>query len=306
MGVTRRNVLKVLAGGSAAAVLAGGRAEATEEEVGAGPDAAGLLYDAARCIGCRACMVACNQANGLPPDRSLFGGLYQAPASLNAQTKNIIKLYRSEDGQERSFVKQQCMHCVDPACVSGCPMRSLHKAEQGIVAWDPDLCIGCRYCQIACPFNIPRFEWEKVNPKIVKCELCRHLLAKGEAQPACSRVCPTRAVIFGKRAELLGEAKRRIAEHPGVYYEKRVYGEHEGGGTQVLYLSRVPFEKLGLPALGKKSLAGGMRHLENLIYRGFLTPILAYGGLVAILKGRWEEHLREHHAGKSPGKEKQG
>jgi Fe-S-cluster-containing dehydrogenase component len=290
MNVGRRTALKVLTSGSAAAAAARSAAAASETRQAA-PDAAGMLYDATLCIGCKACEVACSRANGLSPDTGASGGLYQAPQSLNSQTKNIIKVYQERGTPIRSFMKQQCMHCIDPACVSGCPMGALSKGALGIVGWEGSLCIGCRYCQIACPYNIPKFEWSKLNPKIVKCELCRHLIAQGGI-PACVEVCPRHAVIYGKRADLMAEAKRRIAQNPGRYFENRVYGEHEGGGTQVLYLSHVPFGNLGLPLLGATSLAARVRKVEDTVYQGFLTPIAAYGALVAVIKKRWDDQER--------------
>ena len=161
----------------------------------------------------------------------------------------------------------------DPACAGACMLGSLHKDEvTGIVAYDPDYCVGCRYCQMACPFNVPKFEFKKASPKIVKCELCRHRVKEAATVvggftryppgqgPACCEVCPRQAVIYGKRDELLADAKRRIAENPGRYSQDRVYGETEVGGTQVLYLSHVPFEKLGSPSSGtvpsRRSLTG--------------------------------------------------
>jgi len=295
MDVNRRDVLRVLLGGTAVTALAGSTAhvaKATPEAVQPLEDAMGLLYDATKCIGCRACMPACQNANGLTADRGSSHGLYMQPNNLNSQTKNLIKLYVAEDGHERSFMKQQCMHCVDPSCVSGCPMQALHKEPKGVVGWDSTLCIGCRYCQIACPFNIPKFEWYRVNPKIVKCELCRHLIGKTETQPACTKVCPTHAVIYGKRSDLLAEAHRRITERPGYYFENRVYGETEGGGTQCLVLSAVDYTKLGLPKMGPESNASRVRRVTNVIYQGFLTPVVIYGGLVAVIRDRWKEHLQ--------------
>ena len=295
MDVNRRDVLRVLLGGTAVTALAGSTAhvaKATPEAVQPLEDAVGLLYDATKCIGCRACMPACQNANGLTADRGSSHGLYMQPNNLNSQTKNLIKLYVAEDGHERSFMKQQCMHCVDPSCVSGCPMQALHKEPKGVVGWDSTLCIGCRYCQIACPFNIPKFEWYRVNPKIVKCELCRHLIGKTETQPACTKVCPTHAVIYGKRSDLLAEAHRRITEKPGYYFENRVYGETEGGGTQCLVLSAVDYTKLGLPKMGPESNASRVRRVTNVIYQGFLTPVVIYGGLVAVIRDRWKEHLQ--------------
>ena len=311
MDVNRREILKALMGGSAVAAMATTglppSTEAKPEKFEVLPDALGLMYDATKCIGCRACMPACQNANGLTPDVGGSGGLYMQPDTLNAHTKNLIKLYVAADGHERSFMKQQCMHCVDPACVSGCPMEALHKEPHGVVGWDPVLCIGCRYCQVACPFNIPKFEWDKVNPKIVKCELCRHIVGKTVSEPACTKVCPTHAVIYGKRSDLLAEAHRRIKERPGFYFEDRVYGEFEVGGTQCLVLSHVDYTNLGLPKLGKESAAAQTRKVSDFVYRGFLTPVVVYGGIVAIVRNRWKDHLQhgEHSdSGETHGEEK--
>ena len=206
-------------------------------------DAVGLLYDTTRCIGCKTCVVACKEANDLPADNRQ-NPLHDAPTALNDRTKNIIKLYKGEDGRS-SYFKQQCMHCVDPACVGACMIGALQKREHGIVTWDSNRCIGCRYCQVACPFNIPKFEWESRTPRIIKCELCNHRLAEGK-EPACTEVCPREAVVYGTREELLAEAHRRIEENPGRYVEK-VYGETDGGGTQCLVLSHVEFGEARAP-----------------------------------------------------------
>jgi Fe-S-cluster-containing dehydrogenase component len=255
------------------------RAEAAPAPV-APPDAVGLLYDTTRCIGCKACVVACADANGLPRDTAWSDGKWQAPLDLNASTKNIIKLY--DGGTERAFVKEQCMHCLDPACVNACMLGALRKGERGIVSYDPTLCVGCRYCQMACPFNVPKFEWANAfTPKIVKCELCRHRLAQGQ-EPACTEVCPREAVIFGTRADLLQEAHRRLTENPGRYVP-RVYGETEAGGTQVLYLSHVDFEKIGLPDYGPVPVPATQRSLQHTIYQGFIAPLALYGVLAGVL-----------------------
>jgi Fe-S-cluster-containing dehydrogenase component len=238
-----------------------------------------MLYDTTMCIGCKACVVACREANGLEPDVSL-DGIHQAPLDLNARTKNVIKLYR--EGDRVSFFKAQCMHCVDPACASACMLHSLRKDEQtGIVGYDPQYCVGCRYCQMACPFNVPKFEFDKPAPKIVKCELCRHLLAEGRI-PACCEVCPRGAVVFGKRSDLLAEAKRRIADEPGRYVP-HVYGETEAGGTQVLYLSHVPFEKLGLPDYGPQGVPHQAYTVQEGLYKGFVAPVVLYAALGAVV-----------------------
>jgi formate dehydrogenase beta subunit len=279
MAINRRCALKVLAGASATAAAATLPAQAREPRV-APADAVGMLYDTTRCIGCKACVVACHEANDLEPERDRFaGGIYDAPERLTSQTKNIIKLYH--EGARRSYMKSQCMHCVDPACVGACMIGALQKREYGIVTWDSGRCIGCRYCQMVCPFNIPKFEWYATNPRIIKCEMCNHLLAKGEI-PACCRVCPREAVIYGKRAELLEEAKRRLADNPRKYVPK-IYGEHDAGGTQVIYLSHVPFDKLGLPDLGEEPVPEVQQTVQHGIYKGFVAPVVLYAALGAVL-----------------------
>lgn len=280
MSISRRGVLKGLVTGGAVAALSPLPASARERRQ-VPEDAVGMLYDATLCIGCKTCVVACREANDLPPatDESYGGGLYDAPDRLSAQTKNIIELYK--EGEEQSYVKRQCMHCVDPGCASACMIGALQKREGGIVSYEIDKCVGCRYCEVACPFNIPQFEWNTPTPKIVKCELCRHLLAQGKI-PACCEVCPRHAVIFGKRDELLAEAKRRLEEHPERYVPK-VYGEHDGGGTQVLYLAGVAFGKLGLPSLGDEPGPALSETVQHGIYKGFIAPVVLYAALGAVL-----------------------
>ena len=297
MAVDRRSALKLLAVGGVAAAAGAAPAKARERRV-APPGAMGMLYDTTRCIGCKTCVVACKRANDRGPDPGPWGEekLYDAPMDLNGNTKNIIKLYK--EGPYRSYFKAQCMHCVDPACASACMLHSLHKNEvTGVVEYDPFYCVGCRYCQMSCPFNIPKFEFEKSLPKIVKCELCRHRVKdaarvvdgftrypRGQG-PACCEVCPREAVIYGKRDELLAEAKKRIAENPGRYQDNRIYGETEVGGTQVLYLSHVPFAKLGLPEYGDRPVPEVCYDVQEGIYwkLPFVAPVALYGTLAAVM-----------------------
>jgi Fe-S-cluster-containing dehydrogenase component len=282
MSISRRSALKaLLAGASAtAATTLGGHAEGAVP-LAAPTDAVGLLYDTTLCIGCKACVVACADANDRVRDTAWSDGLWMAPLDLNGNTKNIIKLYDDGAG-ERSFVKQQCMHCIDPACANACMLGALKKREFGIVSYDPTLCVGCRYCQMACPFNVPKFEWaDAYSPQIVKCELCRHRLAEGR-EPACTEVCPRQAVIYGKRADLLKEAHRRLETYPERYVP-RVYGETEAGGTQVLYLSHVPFDKIGLPDYDSTSVPSTQRTIQHGIYQGFVAPLALYGALATVM-----------------------
>lgn len=300
MTLSRRDVLKSIGTGAAVAAAGATTAVASPRNPQASADAIAMLYDATACIGCKACVAACSTANGLIPDTTMSGGIWQMPTDLNAQTKNIILLAR--DGDRSSFVKRQCMHCVDPACVSGCPFKALTKGQYGIVEWNPYKCIGCRYCEISCPFDVPRFEWAKFNPKIVKCEFCSHRLAEGK-EPACTDSCPTRAVKFGSRAGLLAQARSRIEANPGKYYQDRIYGEGDLGGTQVLYLSHLPFDKLGLPDVGTESRAHYGSKVHGVIYKGMVIPIAVYAVLVAAIRRRWkvmeeEAHREEKEAGR--------
>ncbi|HEX7831387.1 MAG TPA: hydrogenase 2 operon protein HybA [Thermoanaerobaculia bacterium] len=294
MTVSRRDLFRTFGAASATAVAA--TVPAAAETRTAPANALGLLYDTTVCIGCKACVAACTTANGLDPDTELSGGIWQMPTDLNSQTKNIIQLYRSPDGAESSFMKRQCMQCVDPACASACPFSALSKGEYGIVEWAGDRCIGCRFCEISCPFDVPRFEWAKFNPKIVKCELCRHRLPDG-LQPACTEVCPVGAVVFGTRADLLKEAHRRLEANPGKYYQNRVYGEHDLGGTQVIYLSHVPFAKLGLPEVGNESRAHYGEKVHGVLYQGMVVPTVVYAGLAFLMRRRFKVHEDEaaHH-----------
>jgi len=293
--ISRRDMFRVAGATSVVALAAPACAEAAQETVQEGqipPGALGLLYDATKCIGCKACVDACVNANGLTGDTSL-DGLHIAPLELNSSTKNIIKLCKATPTHPESFVKQQCMHCGDPTCVAACPFHALQKNEvTGIVEWDGSKCIGCRYCEIACPFHIPKFEWTKFNPKIVKCELCNFRLAKN-LEPACTYVCPTHAVIFGRRDKLLETAKERVNAEPNKYFEDRVYGEHEAGGTQVLYLSAVPFTDLGLPEIGPASVPGKALKWQKRVYKWMSGPILLYGVIVIAMKRNWTEHEKE-------------
>jgi Fe-S-cluster-containing dehydrogenase component len=297
VAITRRDLITTIAktGGTAAVAVAVGTEPLHAAETVTVPSAAvGLLYDATLCIGCKACVSACAEANGESPD-TRGDGLHQSPTDLNDLTRNIIKLYKPTDGTASSFVKRQCMQCLDPACAAGCPFQALHKdPETGIVMWTADKCIGCRYCTITCPYHIPRFQWQGYNPRVTKCELCSQRLEKG-LKPGCTSVCPTGAVTYGPRTVLLTEAKRRIQEHPGRYYEDKVYGEKDNGGTQALYLSRVPFEKLGLPELGQESVPARTLRWQRRLYQYFALPALLYVGLVQVIRKNLGNHEEEAH-----------
>ncbi len=189
----------------------------------------GLLFDATRCIGCGACSAGCKEANGLP---------LPIEPETTAYTWTVVE----EIGGVN--VRRLCFHCAEPTCVSVCPVAALTKTAAGPVVYDAERCIGCRYCIMACPFGVPKYQWDRPIPVVGKCILCAGRVAQG-LPTACAQVCPTGATLFGERDALLGEAHARIAASPGTYVD-HVYGEAEAGGTSVLMVSGVPFEQLGM------------------------------------------------------------
>jgi len=177
------------------------------------------------------CVAACKETNGLPATEE---------AELSANSFNVVQ------SRAGVFVRKFCMHCQDPTCASVCPVGALRKTPSGPVVYDADRCIGCRYCMMACPFSIPRYEWAQALPRVQKCTMCAPRQAEG-LPPACAEACPTQATIFGDRDELLAEAEKCLKENPSGYVQ-HIYGKEEAGGTSVLYLSAVPFEALGFPS----------------------------------------------------------
>ena len=255
MSLNRRNLLRLAgAAGAAAGVTAAGRALASASARGAARDAVGVLVDTTRCVGCRACEAACSEANGLaapekPGDEAVFAARRKTgPTAFTVVNKSTAKSPAAED----RFAKSQCMHCVTPACASGCVVKALEKTAAGPVIYHEDRCLGCRYCMIACPFGVPKYEYTKAAPLVRKCTFCAARQAKG-LPPACTDACPSGALTFGKRADLLEEAKTRIYQNPTKYIHE-IYGEDEAGGTSWLYITDVPFTSYGLPGdIAKKS-----------------------------------------------------
>lgn len=237
----------------------------------------GMLYDATKCIGCRSCEVACKKANGMPFEYDAEG-IWDAPMDLSSKTLTIVKLYNGENG-EHSFIKRQCMHCVDPACVSGCPTTALVKQANGIITWDINACVGCRYCQMGCPFNIPKYEFDASYGRIVKCEMCANNGTLEKGYTACAKACPTGAILYGTQQDLIKMAKERIRKHPGKYHHDKLYGEFDSGGTGVLYMAGVSFDKLGFPDLPEYSSARISEGIQHTIYHNMIAPVVIYIGL---------------------------
>jgi formate dehydrogenase iron-sulfur subunit len=205
-----------------------------------------ILTDTTKCTGCETCVAACKAANGLGPDQPWP---WQAKIDDLSSTRFTTILRRPGP----HFVRQQCRHCREPACVSACLVGALQTTDLGAVVYDSDRCMGCRYCMMACPYGIPRYEWGQPVPYVRKCTLCYQRLKEGK-QPACTEACPAGATLFGTRAEMLAVAHERLREHPNQYVN-RVFGEHEVGGTSVLYISDIPLGFLGWkPELGDTPL----------------------------------------------------
>jgi len=192
---------------------------------------AGILIDLTRCVGCRACVYACKEINNLPKDEV---------DGLSARTWSTVEKRHGLN------VRRHCMHCLNPACASVCPMGALHKEASGPVVYDENRCMGCRYCMVACPFQIPKYEWDRNLPRVQKCIFCFERRVKEGRQPACTEVCPAKATVFGDRDELVTEARSRVESEPKRYL-KHIYGLEEAGGTSVIYLSSLPFQRLGFP-----------------------------------------------------------
>jgi len=283
MAVNRRDFIRMTAG-SGLLLASNVTPVCAASQKTVGPEALGILYDATCCIGCKSCMVNCKKYNSMPGGALYTDGsipyeyigpekIYDAPTDLSATSLSVIKAYKSGTGEQKdavengySFIKQNCFHCLDPACASACPVGALKKdAVTGVVTYTENKCIGCRYCQVACPFGIPKLGWEGSQGQIRKCQLCHHRYSEG-GYAACCEFCPTGASLFGKVVDLREEAQRRLELTPGSYYDyplgridsgkkatkkvsgylNHVYGLTEAGGTQYMLMAGVPFDKLGL------------------------------------------------------------
>jgi len=235
----RRNFLT--ATGVAGATLATGRINASSPDPLNPKEFVGVLVDTTRCIGCRACEVACSvEHDNFVPDVENDGAL-EAVRTTSETQWTVVNRFETEKGEV--FVKKQCLHCWQPACAAACLTNAMYKTPQGPVIWRSGKCMGCRYCMVSCPFDIPKFEYDEWNPKIQKCNMCFDRLQEGR-KPACVEACPTDALMFGMKRELLEVARIRVYNHPTKYVRK-IYGEHEVGGTGWLYLAAAPFEQLG-------------------------------------------------------------
>jgi len=220
----------------------------------------GILYDATLCIDCKLCERACAEHHGLPYDDPI--------AAEEVQSAHKLTVVMAQGDK---YMRRLCMNCQDPTCASVCPVGALRKTAEGPVTYDSSRCIGCRYCMLACPFSVPKYEWNKPLPLVRKCDMCADRVAQG-LPTACAAACPTGATKFGDRDALLAEAQDRIAKSPDQYVP-HIYGRNEVGGTSVLLLSSVPFERFGYKTdLGSQSLPlltyRVLSHIPNLVAVG--------------------------------------
>lgn len=278
MKLTRRDFLKIC---GTSAVLLGIGAKTAPPALATGalnvPAPAthsnGVLIDTTKCVGCQQCQIACQKNRNLPVDTK--------QRALSAVSPSVVKLVNVSENPakpELKPLKTQCMNCVNPACVAACTVGALQKRADGPVVYDSNRCIGCRYCMYACPFGVPTFEWNQQFSLIVKCDQCAARQDKGLV-PACVEACPAKALTFGKRTDLLTIANQRIYDDQSKYV-RHIYGEHEVGGTTMLYISDVPFEKLGLPTLGDRAPAEINAEIMH------ATPTIA-GAMIMALSGMY-------------------
>ena len=269
-------------------------------------DPYGCMVDLTACVGCRKCEQACNRVNGLPAPQISFEDprVLEHKRRPNATAYTVVNRHYTGKLDERNlliptFVKVQCMHCQDPACVSACIVGALKKKDNGAVHYDASKCMGCRYCMVACPFQIPAYDYhDPLTPEVRKCSFCYDRISKEEGKPACAAICPVEAVTFGKRSQIIDVARRRIKNDPGRYLN-RLYGEYEVGGTSWLYISGEPFEKLGFLDLPSRPIP----HLAETIQHGLFKYLWAPLSLFAILGGCMWTFNRKQIKG-NPGPER--
>lgn len=281
--------------GASTSTLAMGASQAQEEKTESSSEFVGVLVDTTLCIGCRKCEEACNRRNSLPRTAQSFSDrealrVFRRPTENAFTVVNQFPGSPSPDqaGIPQTYAKVQCMHCLDPSCVSACIVGALRKAADGAVVYNPTICIGCRYCQVACPFEIPAYEFHNaLTPRVRKCEFCTDRARGTGANPACAASCPTEALVFGRRAELLAMAKDRLKQRPDRYIN-HVYGENEVGGTSWLYLAGRPVKEIGLLDLPVAAPPRLTEEIQHGIFRYGMIPIAFYG-LLAYL---WHRNLQ--------------
>jgi formate dehydrogenase iron-sulfur subunit len=250
----RRSFLR-LAGLAGVAAATGTRSADAASVRRISDDWLGMLTDLTLCVGCRKCEWACKSANNLPGREASIEDVkdtsfFKEERRTDAANFTVVNRFPpAVPGGPPVDVKKQCMHCNEPACASACLVAAFRKTPEGPVLYNEDVCIGCRYCMIACPFRIPAYEYNNpFSPAVRKCTMCFDRFTQAGKRPACAEMCPQGAITFDKRSNLIELARERIRATPGKYVD-RIYGEYEAGGTSWLYISPKPFEQLGFPEL---------------------------------------------------------
>ena len=288
MLITRRHFFRFMGAAGASVAVRPPSADAWQSK--APPDPFGCLVDLTRCVGCRKCEEACAQVNGLPePERADCQCIiFEKNRRPDEKAYTVINRYYTGkvdafDKPVPTYAKVQCMHCQDPACVSACIVGALTKEDTGAVRYDVSKCIGCRYCMVACPFEIPAYEYfDPVTPRVMKCTFCQERIKETGGLPGCAAICPTEAITFGRRETLLAVAKKRLKENPGVYIQ-HVYGEKEVGGTAWMYISSVPFETVNLPELPDAPAPKLSETIQHSLFSYLWSPVLLFGVLGAFM-----------------------
>jgi Fe-S-cluster-containing dehydrogenase component len=246
----------------------------------------GVLVDVTKCIGCRRCEFACQEGAGFePPDIESFEdkSAFNTPRRPAPRSHTVINRYAHHDGNGPVYNKFNCLHCLDPSCYSACIVTAFSKRADGPVVYDPSRCMGCRYCMVACPFEIPTYDYDDpLTPQVRKCNFCAHRVPEQQDLPACVKICPAEVMSYGKRTELLELAHERIRSRPEVYVD-HVYGEHEAGGTSWLYISSVPFEQIGFHKVDAKAPPRLTEAIQHGVFKNFLPPLMWYGLLGAAM-----------------------
>jgi Fe-S-cluster-containing dehydrogenase component len=248
MSISRRKFLGWVGAAGLSTTFGKPASAATNQHFAGYPDSFAILHDTTLCVGCRSCEAACNKVNDLPQPDKPFTDLSVLETSRRTTTKafTVVNKYdRPEKSGPPVFYKKQCNHCLEPACASACFVRAFTKTKTGAVVYDASVCVGCRYCMIACPFEIPTYEYDQaLTPRIRKCTMCHPRVIEGKL-PGCVEACPMEALSFGKREDMIKIARERFRKYPDRYVN-HIYGEHEMGGTSWLYVSGTPFKALGM------------------------------------------------------------
>jgi formate dehydrogenase iron-sulfur subunit len=283
MGLNRRNFLKTL--GVVGTTLAVGKGFAATEEAKNTIEFKGILYDSTRCLGCHLCERLCAKVHGSPEPKKPKEGEIR---KTDVERRTVVNTY-SNTSKGEVYVKKQCMHCNEPACAAACLTEAMYKTKEGPVIWRGDKCMGCRYCMVSCPFNIPKFEYHSSNPTITKCDMCYGRIKMGAA-PTCVTGCPGDALTFGTRRELLAEARKRIIENPKDYADY-IYGEHVAGGTGWLYLSSVNPEEVEFKTSLQNSSYPALS--KGFLYAVPSVFVLLPPALLGIYEATKNNHLNE-------------